>query len=685
MFQQFTNFAGYFPLQHHDPEFEAHARILPHAHRVPVIADGEGFTIDSLTEGLMHGFHLVDTKDNEKHPRLWVSAAPAVADKTSWGAVKDAWDSTEDRLKPMAASSPLGLKFPDFYPGVVVAGADLDSQAQLVAPAWAGLVAPSFSGPIEVASAVWDVVGGALSESYAPVTSAWRIYSRPAGAIFGSAPREYLGLSWELGLGGTDATEFISGLGMVGEHGMGRSVLAAAGHKAGGPLEVGKPNDIHKVGVDPATGEPINALHLSTYTIFERPDGSGDSSLEDGGRYRPVRAAPLTVPAFWRHDSESFHNWTLGVGPGLWRWQASSFIAVIPDEPDKGKKDGFPQPRPDGTSPPTEPVIPPDNFGFPKPRPLPPEIFTTEVLPRDPKGNRKLAGTVGEIAVRGLVFRESLDWQQYQDFKWAIDSRNQIDELGHEAERSWIDAPAILRMDIAADPSTRTKSPNSRYASVGSGVAWLLPAELGLEDIVDANRNGTTPLIDYTTIGKRWLGLGRGVNLFFGNSSLNAPWAPGQGMAMEFVPAGTFFKMTTYSSSGAGTDILTLLSGGALSVIQSVAAPIVYGSNAVDTDMLNLSSEAKSLALIQTSGSWGSNRIQEFQDADGTVALLEADQEFSGEFSHTGTTIGFLGATPSAQGSAISAPTGGATQDTEARTAINSIRAVLAGFGFIAS
>ena len=32
----------------------------------------------------------------------------------------------------------------------------------------------------------------------------------------------------------------------------------------------------------------------------------------------------------------------------------------------------------------------------------------------DPKGNRPLAGTAGEIAVRGLVFRESLDWKHYR-------------------------------------------------------------------------------------------------------------------------------------------------------------------------------------------------------------------------------------------------------------------------------
>ena len=46
--------------------------------------------------------------------------------------------------------------------------------------------------------------------------------------------------------------------------------------------------------------------------------------------------------------------------------------------------------------------------------------------------------------------------------------------------------------------------------------------------------------------------------------------------------------------------------------------------------------------------------------------------------------IGFYGETPVVQAGAISAPTGGATIDAEARTAINSIRVALANIGIIA-
>lgn len=46
--------------------------------------------------------------------------------------------------------------------------------------------------------------------------------------------------------------------------------------------------------------------------------------------------------------------------------------------------------------------------------------------------------------------------------------------------------------------------------------------------------------------------------------------------------------------------------------------------------------------------------------------------------------IAFLGATAVSQQSAISAPSGGVTIDTESRNAINSIRSVLSTFGFTA-
>jgi hypothetical protein len=56
-----------------------------------------------------------------------------------------------------------------------------------------------------------------------------------------------------------------------------------------------------------------------------------------------------------------------------------------------------------------------------------------------------------------------------------------------------------------------------------------------------------------------------------------------------------------------------------------------------------------------------------------------------GDFEHTGTNAGFFSATPAAQPAHIADPSGGATQDAEARTAINSINAMLATLGLTAA
>lgn len=65
------------------------------------------------------------------------------------------------------------------------------------------------------------------------------------------------------------------------------------------------------------------------------------------------------------------------------------------------------------------------------------------------------------------------------------------------------------------------------------------------------------------------------------------------------------------------------------------------------------------------------------RDVFSNPVFMENDVSFK-------TKVGFYKKVPISQQSAISAPTGGDPIDTEARTAINSIRAVLTAFGFTA-
>ncbi len=67
--------------------------------------------------------------------------------------------------------------------------------------------------------------------------------------------------------------------------------------------------------------------------------------------------------------------------------------------------------------------------------------------------------------------------------------------------------------------------------------------------------------------------------------------------------------------------------------------------------------------------------------------LLQVDGEIAitGAFNHDGGTFGALGAAPAAQRAHVVDPTGGATVDAEARTAINAILVTLETFGYHAT
>lgn len=67
------------------------------------------------------------------------------------------------------------------------------------------------------------------------------------------------------------------------------------------------------------------------------------------------------------------------------------------------------------------------------------------------------------------------------------------------------------------------------------------------------------------------------------------------------------------------------------------------------------------------------------------AALVEADRQRRVRATGSAPAIGFLGATPSARQSHVADPSGGATVDAEARTAINSILATLETFGLHAT
>lgn len=69
----------------------------------------------------------------------------------------------------------------------------------------------------------------------------------------------------------------------------------------------------------------------------------------------------------------------------------------------------------------------------------------------------------------------------------------------------------------------------------------------------------------------------------------------------------------------------------------------------------------------------------------GGGATVRGDVTIAGDLEHTGTNVGFYSATPVDQAAHIADPTGGLTNDAEARTAIDAILVVLEELGLTAS
>jgi hypothetical protein len=65
--------------------------------------------------------------------------------------------------------------------------------------------------------------------------------------------------------------------------------------------------------------------------------------------------------------------------------------------------------------------------------------------------------------------------------------------------------------------------------------------------------------------------------------------------------------------------------------------------------------------------------------------LCSKEVEIDGALNHDGTTAGFMGATPVVQAAHVTHPTGGATIDAEARTAINAVIVILENLGFMST
>lgn len=126
------------------------------------------------------------------------------------------------------------------------------------------------------------------------------------------------------------------------------AVIAMCSSKLSGPIDVGRPDDVHRLGTT-EDGEPVNSGHLPTSALWIGPGGDAPLPFEHGVRYSRPPSYPFRAPVHLRYDPLATHEHVTGTKPGLWRLEAEVPI-YIPDPPETPDPPPQPPPPPPGGS-----------------------------------------------------------------------------------------------------------------------------------------------------------------------------------------------------------------------------------------------------------------------------------------------------------------------------------------------
>lgn len=125
------------------------------------------------------------------------------------------------------------------------------------------------------------------------------------------------------------------------------AVVAMCSSKLSGPIDVGRPDDVHRLGTT-EDGEPVNSGHLPTSALWIGPGGDAPLAFEHGIRYSRPPSYPFRAPVHLRYDPLATHEHVTGTKPGLWRLEAEVPI-YIPDPPEIPDPPPPPPPPPGGS------------------------------------------------------------------------------------------------------------------------------------------------------------------------------------------------------------------------------------------------------------------------------------------------------------------------------------------------
>lgn len=223
-------------------------------------------------------------------------------------------DDTDPRLvskEPQLPDWASDLKFPVGWVGTVLSGTkniERGPQDEILLPGFFGLVAPNRGGVAEMGTPVYELGRDKRPDFFGHLQSIFSVEKVNGGQV-----------AIQLG---TDKLRNKPGYMLLSDWNTG--TLASGAAKQGGPLLTGGKGDQHRLGVS-ADGKPINALHLSTQTLFKGPGFDCPLAFELLTWPTPL-PGPHPIPVHLVNDISSPHSWVKGAGSGLGRWYADSFI-----------------------------------------------------------------------------------------------------------------------------------------------------------------------------------------------------------------------------------------------------------------------------------------------------------------------------------------------------------------------
>lgn len=242
------------------------------------------------------------------------------------------------------------------------------------------------------------------------------------------------------------------------------------------------------------------------------------------------------------------------------------------------------------------------------------------------------------------------------------------------AGASTVTNAATLYVDRAPQAGTNATITNAYALWVDAGASrldgTLLVNDAASVVIDDATNNGVTRglTLSHTTSGTASAGIGAGVLL------------RAESGAGTLRSAGAIDAIHTTATDGAEVSALVLSAAMAGTLVEG--ARVTSPASAVNSVLLTGSATGNAVAL-SVFGSDTNVGINASPKGTGSLSLKSGGGTTRIEINNTG--MGFFGATPAEQPTAVADAAGGVTQDAEARTALNNLLARLRTLGIIAT